>query len=75
MKRKQFKLAYCEVCKEECIAKIVDYGIGPYEYWGATGVDSDLHAVSDCCEGFVFRDQELTDKITVDDVKRKSNEY
>lgn len=28
----------------------VDFGIGPYEYWGAAGVDVQLAWVTRCCE-------------------------
>ena len=40
----------CPSCGEECRGIWVDFGIGAYEYWGATGVDSRLVFVSDCCE-------------------------
>ncbi len=40
----------CEACKESCIVGIVDFGIGPYEFWGAPGYDSRPAAVSACCE-------------------------
>lgn len=32
------------------VAVEVDYGIGAYEYWGATGYDSRTALVSHCCE-------------------------
>ena len=41
---------YCSACHEECVGVQVDYGIGPYEYWGHKSVDVDLHWVSLCCE-------------------------
>lgn len=28
----------------------IDFGIGPYEYWGAPGVDTQLAWVTICCE-------------------------
>ena len=40
----------CSECGEECIPKVIDSGIGPYEYWGARGVDVRLEEVSPCCE-------------------------
>jgi hypothetical protein len=42
--------ATCSECQEECNVVVVDEGIGAYEYWGATGVDIKLVAVSTCCE-------------------------
>lgn len=29
---------------------LVDFGVGAYEYWGATGYHSDEHLVTRCCE-------------------------
>ena len=40
----------CADCKEECKVVLEDFGIGPYEYWGAKGTHHDYQAVSDCCE-------------------------
>lgn len=43
-------LTRCAACLEECRAIEVDFGIGAWEYWGATGWDSQIHTVSNCCE-------------------------
>lgn len=43
-------MAYCTECGQECTVIEVDFGIGAYEYWGATGYDSQICDVSDCCE-------------------------
>lgn len=40
----------CTACGEECSTTVVDMGIGAYEYWGATGFDSQPTRVSSCCE-------------------------
>jgi hypothetical protein len=40
----------CPGCGEECTGTWVDFGIGGYEYWGATGVDVQMAYVSTCCE-------------------------
>jgi hypothetical protein len=40
----------CTECGEPCEVIVVDFGIGAYEYWGATGYDSRPEAVSNCCE-------------------------
>lgn len=45
---------YCEDCQQRCSPGVRDYGIGHYEYWGATGVDVQLALVSDCCEQSVY---------------------
>lgn len=47
---------YCSACHEECVGIQVDFGIGPYEYWGCKGVDRDVHWMSMCCE------EEILDK-------------
>jgi hypothetical protein len=43
------RLACC-CCGQECTVKRVDFGIGPYEYWGHRGVDVQERDCSDCCE-------------------------
>ena len=40
----------CTACGQPCTVVTIDNGIGPYEYWGATGFDSQLYDVSNCCE-------------------------
>lgn len=40
----------CSDCSKESTAKVVDNGIGSYEYWGANCVDTQLEVVSECCE-------------------------
>ncbi len=44
----------CEACKGGCDPKVVDFGIGPGEAWGAPFVDSDKQVASDCCEAPVL---------------------
>ena len=56
---------YCGDCKNECDFALIDFGIGPYEFWGRLGVDKDKRWVSDCCESEVFQDEDL--KIQEDD--------
>jgi len=41
---------YCQDCQQECSAEPHDFGIGPYEYWGARGTDRNVQVVSNCCE-------------------------
>ena len=38
----------------------VDQGIGPYEFWGRKGFDSNLQWVSNCCEAQVYENEDLT---------------
>lgn len=46
----------CSECREECLETTVDEGIGPFEFWGAKGNDSQIVVVSDCCEARILRD-------------------
>jgi hypothetical protein len=39
----------CKRCGEQCQARFVDNGIGPYEYWGAAGRHSQIDIESICC--------------------------
>lgn len=41
---------YCTACGEECDSINVDFGIGPYEYWGSVGIDVQIAEFSACCE-------------------------
>ena len=56
----------CTACKEHCEVVVVDFGIGPFEFWGATGVDSRPDVVSNCCEAPVL--DEAGDRITMRDL-------
>lgn len=49
---------FCGACGEPCNAEFVDFGIGPYECHGHTGVDTRIEWVSDCCESDVYEDEE-----------------
>lgn len=53
-------MPYCGECKQECEGEWLDFGIGSYEFWGATGVDIQMGYVSKCCGGDVFQDKECT---------------
>jgi len=46
---------YCSECRHPCRGEVKDFGIGPYEYWGATGVDKQERLVSECCEASVLK--------------------
>ena len=58
----------CNSCGEECTAVTVDFGIGPYECWGARGNDVQLEEVSPCCEDDVV-DKEDYEMDRDDDVE------
>ena len=47
---------YCACCGEEADAKIIDEGIGVYEYGSAREVDVQLVTVSDCCEDELLKE-------------------
>lgn len=40
----------CSDCGKECEVIWIDVGIGPFEFWGAKGVDRSFQCVSLCCE-------------------------
>lgn len=40
----------CFNCGEACESKLVNIGIGYYEYWGSRSFDRRVAEVSDCCE-------------------------
>lgn len=50
---------FCGDCGKPAEAVQRDFGIGGYEYCGATGVHRDLRAVSRCCEAVLFADAGL----------------
>jgi len=56
----------CSYCDEPCEVVVVDFGIGPFEFWGATGWDSLPTAVSNCCEAKVVDQYGVT--ITLHDL-------
>jgi hypothetical protein len=47
---KEMQEITCDACGDPCNVVTIDNGIGFYEYWGATGFDSQICDVSDCCE-------------------------
>lgn len=51
---------YCAECGNECETKTVDFGHGRTEYWGAISVERNLRIVSECCEGMLYENRELT---------------
>lgn len=44
----------CSDCKQPCTPVGIDRGIGPFEFWGAKGFDSQPDVGSDCCEAMVL---------------------
>ena len=51
---------YCKGCGKVCEQKLVDFGVGKYEFWGRVGFDTDKRYVSDCCEETVYENEDLT---------------
>ena len=51
---------FCSSCHRKCNVIIVDEGIGPYEFWGDSGVHHDYRAVSSCCEADAWEDRAYT---------------
>ncbi len=48
---------FCLDCGEEVRIVKKDFGIGPYEFWGARGVDHDYHWVCSKCDGYNYCDE------------------
>jgi hypothetical protein len=42
---------FCSECHKPCEGVERDFGIGAYEFWGATGSDHNWLEVSECCDG------------------------
>ena len=45
---------WCSACHKPATARQMDFGIGPYEYWGCRGFHHDLQWASPCCEAEVL---------------------
>ena len=57
---------FCSECGKPCQGEARDFGIGSYEYWGATGVDTNWQYVSTCCEGDVCKSPDGTGRVEPD---------
>ena len=53
---------YCGECSQECTVHTENDGIGSYEAWGAKFRDTHIVLRSDCCDGTVFENEELTEE-------------
>lgn len=60
--------AICSDCQQPCECKIIDEGIGHYEYWGFVGYDSRPTLVSNCCQAECL--DELGDLISIHDYQQ-----
>jgi len=47
---------WCAHCEEECGGRVVDFGIGVYEYGSSRERDVCLEEVSDCCEDEILKE-------------------
>jgi hypothetical protein len=54
---------YCGECGKECDWVQRDFGIGGYEFWGASGFHSNIQTVSKCCDGDIYSDPELEEQV------------
>ena len=61
---------YCE-CGVCGLCNIVDNGIGITDAWGVVSRDIRLEVESECCDGTMFFDEELTQEITIDDIQKE----
>jgi hypothetical protein len=59
--------AICSLCHKECHCKVVNEGIGAYEYWGAPCYDQQPVVISSCCSEQCIDEHGLD--ITPSDVK------
>lgn len=52
-------MMFCSECLEPCKSVERNFGIGGYEFWGATGSDDNWQEVSKCCDGDLLTEEEL----------------
>ena len=50
---------YCSECYAPCFGHTVDFGIGPYEFWGQRGNDTNKQWVSQCCDATIVDEMEM----------------
>lgn len=70
-KSKGVMFCRCSECGEDSVARIVDNGIGEYEYWGAMGRDSQLEVETVCCDAPAL-DRDSGERLTVRDVEENN---
>ena len=51
----------CNKCYKPCYTKMMDFGYGRYEYFGAVGFHVSMEEVSECCEWDVTEKEEEDD--------------
>ena len=66
---KSSKTYICTFCRHPCTPQVIDVGYGAYEYWGATGVHTQLDVVSDCCQEPV--EDEYGNAVEVNDLPKE----
>ena len=52
----------CLSCGKPCEVIPVDFGIGPYEFWGQKCVHKDIQPASSCCWAEVIEMEDDTDE-------------
>lgn len=66
----------CTECKQPCRPKALDHGIGPYEFWGQKGYDSQPDVGSDCCEApLLYLGNEYTAADYAEDMEAERQDY
>ena len=69
---------FCGSCGEPCEGGWIDFGLGPFEFWGAKGYDSHVEWVSTCCESGVFTSADLSSELeapTQDEERPEREDY
>jgi len=46
----KYAIGECSRCKQHTAFRLVDHGIGSYEFWGERGTHHDYQWESECCE-------------------------
>ena len=60
---------YCKECGSVSTTKVIDEGIGWYDWGDMRSKQELLTVVTDCCEGEAFSDKECTKVITTNNLE------
>jgi hypothetical protein len=50
---------YCSECRRPCREVERDFGFGRTEFWGAVATHSNVHSVSECCDGDLLTKEDI----------------
>lgn len=59
---------FCSFCRNPCQYRVINEGIGSYEYWGSHGYDEQLVVVSKCCGEACIDENNM--EITPDEIQQ-----